>query len=195
MPRRLPSYLLPTYPPVSHDPARAQSVEWLMKLTDVVCKDGSFAATSVNAKLVITEVGWEDARGREVPVGSAEEDGKTMIRVCWETVVEKGWCNVIGLIEYARSTVSGGCASHIFDLCTSVPVVMADRAPGCRTINLTTSFLAGATAGTRLRIVACTTSVGRFIAHVKGEMWDLDRDVLIATCTHSMLRKSDKARL
>ena len=110
-------------------------------------------------------------------------------RLVFYFTVQPQHCNRLG-------TLHGGAAGTLFDLCTTLPLVLVSR-PGfwqllgvSRTLNVT--YLRPAVVGTRVRIECEIVQVGKRVCTLRGVMrsaeeWEGEAGLVIGLCEHGKM--------
>jgi len=113
-----------------------------------------------------------------------DSNQNTRVKYAATITVSKDMCNKFGIMH-------GACVAYLMDTITTCALVSLEGPPRV-SLNLNIQFYRPIPIGSKVKIIAYSTSVGRSIAHVRAEMWDLDKSVMLASATHIMVDpKSD----
>jgi len=121
--------------------------------------------------------------------GEKDKSGKEKrtIETIHETTVAKAHLNSGGNLH-------GGCAAFLIDVCSSSTLSpFAEGDTMAVSMNLNVVYHAPAPLGTPLRIVSTSVSAGGRVQTVRSEIWDTQRNKLVASGMH--LKMQARSRL
>ncbi|KAF8339015.1 HotDog domain-containing protein [Cantharellus anzutake] len=160
-----------------------RQLEGAMLTFDSFVRNGKyFGVEAVGKHLVSTDMSFGDEEDKpDVP---DDKNKHSRMKFAANIDVSKDMCNKFGIMH-------GACVAYLMDTVTTGALVSLEGPPRV-SLSLNISFYRPIPVGSKIRLVAYTTSVGRSIAHTRGEMWDLKKSTLLASCTHTMVDpKSD----
>jgi len=118
--------------------------------------------------------------------GDKDDSGrkKRTIETIHETTVTQVFMNSGG-------TMHGGCTAWLIDVCSSAALIpFAEGGVMAVSMNLSVTYHAPASRGTPLRIISTSVSAGGRVHTVRSEIWDTERNRIIASGVHlKMLNK------
>ncbi|KAF4827954.1 Acyl-coenzyme A thioesterase 13 [Colletotrichum tropicale] len=103
-------------------------------------------------------------------------------RISFTFVVQAAHCNRVGILH-------GGCVATLFDLLTSMVLLTVNDKPGFWQLlglsrSLNCNYLRPAHAGDRCRVECEIIHVGRKLCLLRGTLYGLQDDQILATCEH-----------
>jgi len=155
-----------------------ETVKQAMLTFDSFIRNGPYFAVQTVGKYIKTT---GVILGDEEDKPDAPGDGGKLQRMKFVATIDvnKDMCNKFGIMH-------GACTAYLLDSITTSVLVCLEGPPRV-SVSLNISFFKPAPLGTRLKVVGYSTSVGKSLAHTRGEIWDLDKSVLLSSCTHTQV--------